>query len=252
MIGVERRADGVAVVTLDRPERHNALTLAMQRELGDALTALAADGETGCAVLTGAGDRAFSSGYDLKEMAAWDADELLASLVEREGLLSALATCELPIVAALGGVTYGAGAIIASAVDVRIGCPSTRLRFTAGAYGGANATWSLPAVVGRGLAGELLMTARTVDADEALRIGLLNRVVPDEELLEEACTTAALIAANPPAGVRAIKRLLREHEGRDAAAAFEAENHEMRTTLRPRPIRETFAGERPSHPGRST
>jgi enoyl-CoA hydratase/carnithine racemase len=240
-VRIERPESGVAVVTLDRVDQHNALTMALQQELGAALDALARDADVGCVVLTGAGERAFSSGYDLKEMADWDADALLASIVDREALLGAVATCDVPIVAALNGLAYGAGAIIASAVDVRIGCPQTSVRFTAGAYGGANATWSLPSIVGRGIAGELLMTARPVGADEALRIGLLNRVVDQDDLLGAAVDTAALIAANPPAGVRAIKRLLREHEGRTAVEAFEAENLLMRTTLRPKPIREVFA-----------
>jgi 2-(1,2-epoxy-1,2-dihydrophenyl)acetyl-CoA isomerase len=237
---IDRPEPGVVVLTLNRPERLNAVTLELQRALDATLSALAADGETRCVVLTGAGERAFCAGYDVHEMAEWSADELMLRMLEREPLVWNVAACELPLVAALNGVTYGLGAIIATAVDVRIGCPDTVWRFTSGQHGGANATWSLPALVGLGRAGELLMTGRKIDAGEAERIGLLNRVVARTELLSEAVATASAIAANPPVGMRAIKRLLREHVGHTTEQAFVAENIAMRTELRPRPISELY------------
>ena len=188
----------------------------------------------------GAGDRAFCSGYDVHEMADWSEDELLASLERREPWIWHVATTPVPVIAALNGLTYGVGAIIATAVDVRVGCPATDFRFTAGAHGGANATWTLPAIVGKGIAGEPLMTAREVGAEESKEIGLLNRVVDASELLE-LLAIARQIADNPPAGPRAIKRLLREHTGSSLADRFEAENLAMRTELRPGPISNLYA-----------
>lgn len=243
---VDRAADGVAVVTLNRPDTLNAITMELQRELDSALTQLEDEEAVRCLVLTGAGDRAFSSGYDLREMAAWSADDLLLAMIERETWIWHVATSPLPTIAALNGVTFGAGAIIASAVDIRFGCAATRLRFTAAAYGGANATWSLPSVVGRARAAELLLSAREVDAAEAEAIGLLNRVVPTDRLLDSAVELAHQIASNPPAGTRAVKRLLREHAGRSLSDRYAAENLAMRTELRPRPISELYAGGAPS------
>ncbi|WP_354700116.1 Short-chain-enoyl-CoA hydratase [Paraconexibacter sp. AEG42_29] len=238
---IDRPGDGVAVLTLNRPAQHNAVTMALQSTLDTALSELEQDPDVRAVVLTGSGERAFSAGYDLKEMADWDADELLLSLLQREEWLGHLATTPLPVVAALNGLAYGVGAIMASAADVRIGGPASVLRFTAGAHGGANATWSLPGIVGRGLAAELLMTARAIEPDEGAAIGLLNRMVAADEVLPAAVAVAAQIAANPPEGVRAIKELVRATAGRTPEEAFAAENLVMRTTLRPRPVREVYA-----------
>lgn len=232
---------GVVLLTINRPEQLNAVTMELQEELDAVLTELEADPEIRCVVITGAGERAFSAGYDVHEMADWSEDELLASLQRREPWIWHFATTPLPMIAALNGIAWGVGAIFATAVDVRIGCPGTRLRFTAGSHGGANATWSLPRLIDRGIALELLMTAREVDADEAQRIGLLNHVVERSELIDSALATARLIARNPTAGTRAIKRLVREHEGRPLEERFEAENLAMRTDLRPKPVSELYA-----------
>ena len=239
---IDRPAEGVAVLTLNRPDKLNAVTMELQERLDAALIELEADLTVRCLVLTGTGDKAFSAGYDVHEMGGWSADELVLSLLQREEWVWRVAVHPQPIVAALNGLTYGVGAIMASSVDVRIGCADTVWRFTAGQHGGANATWSLPALVGRGLAAELLMTSRKVDAAEAERIGLLDRVVSDQAaLLPTAIETAQAIAASPAAGTRAIKRLLREHVGRTVEEAFIAENIAMRTELRPRPVGELYS-----------
>jgi enoyl-CoA hydratase/carnithine racemase len=240
---LDRPAEGVALLTLNRPDRLNAITVELQRELDEALRALADDEATRCVVLTGAGERAFSAGYDLDELASWSDDELRLALSERERWLWNIAATPVPVIAALNGLAYGAGALIAAAVDVRLGCPETVLRFTAAAYGGANATWSLPALVGHARAAELLLTAREVGASEAAEMGLLHRVVAREELLDAALVTASRIASNPAAGTRAIKRLLREHVGRGLAERFEAESVVMRTELRPRAVGHDADGE---------
>jgi 2-(1,2-epoxy-1,2-dihydrophenyl)acetyl-CoA isomerase len=238
---IDRPADGVAVLTLNRPDRLNAVTMELQSQLHSALIELEVDPAVRCVVLTGAGSRAFSAGYDVHEMGTWSADALMLALLQREEWVWGVAVHPQPIVAALNGLTYGVGAIMASSVDIRIGCPETVWRFTAGQHGGANATWSLPALVGRGRAAELLMTSRKVEAAEAERIGLVDRVVSEQAaLLPAAIETAQAIASSPPAGTRAIKRLLREHVGRTVEEAFVAENIAMRTELRPRPVGELY------------
>lgn len=237
---IERVSDGVVVATLNRPGSLNAITMGLQERLDDALTTLEEDGRTRCLVLAGAGDRAFSAGYDLHEMAAWSADDLLLRLLERERWIWHFASTSLPVVAAVHGATYGAGAILASAADVRCGSTDTRFKFTAAAYGGANATWTLPALIGKAHAAELLLTAREVDAIEAAQMGLLNRVTEPGGVLDAAVAVAELIAANPPAGTQAVKRLLREHAGRGIEDRFIAENLAMRTELRPPPINDAW------------
>ena len=238
---VDRPAPGVALVTFNRPEAHNALDTGLQRILDAQLTALEADAAVRCLVFTGAGDAAFSAGYDIHELARLSPDEVTLALLQREEWMWHLASLRMPTIAAVNGVAHGAGALVACALDLRLGCERTNFRFTAGAYNGANATWSLPQLVGLGQAKELLFTSRPVGADAAGRIGLLNSVVPAPALLGEALRLAEEIAANPPEGIGEAKRLLHAGPGRGLRDRYEAENVVMRTTLRPEPMPELFA-----------
>jgi 2-(1,2-epoxy-1,2-dihydrophenyl)acetyl-CoA isomerase len=244
---VDRPVPGVALVTLNRPAAHNALDTGLQRVLDRELTALEADADVRCVVFTGAGDAAFSAGYDIHELARLSPDEVTLALLRREEWMWHFTALRLPTIAAVNGVAHGAGALVACALDLRIGCERTNFRFTAGAYGGANATWSLPQLVGLGQAKELLFTSRPVGADAALVIGLLNRVVPSAALVDEALRLAGEIAANPPEGIAETKRLLQAGPGRGLQDRYEAENVVMRTTLRPKPMPELFARFLDSH-----
>lgn len=238
---VDRTAPGVALITLDRPEAHNALDTDLQRRLDAELAALEADPAIRCLVFTGRGGAAFSAGYDIHELARLSPDEVTLALLQREEWMWRYASLRMPTIAAINGVAHGAGALLACALDIRLGCERSDFRFTAGAYNGANATWNLPLLVGLPRAKELLFTSRRVDAATAERIGLLNRVVPSAALLDEALSLAAEIAANPPGGVAETKRLLHAGPGRGLQDRYEAENVVMRTTLRPKPMPELFA-----------
>jgi len=238
---VDRPLPGVAVVTFNRPEAHNALDTGLQRLLDARLTDLEADAAVRCVVVTGAGEAAFSAGYDIHELARLSPDEVTLALLQREEWMWHLASLRMPTIAAVNGFAHGAGALVAAALDLRIGCEHTNFRFTAGAYGGANATWSLPQLVGLGQAKELLFTSRPVGGEAARRIGLLNAVVPAASLLDEALGLATEIAANPPEGITETKRLLHAGPGRALQDRYEAENVVMRTTLRPKPMPELFA-----------
>jgi enoyl-CoA hydratase/carnithine racemase len=244
---VDHVAPGVALVTLDRPETHNALDTDLQRRLDRELDALEADPAVRCVVFTGRGAAAFSAGYDIHELARLSPDEVTLALLRREEWMWRYATLRMPTIAAVNGVAHGAGALLACALDIRLGCDRAEFRFTAGAYNGANATWNLPLLVGLAQAKELLFTSRRIDAATAARIGLLNRSVPSDELLDEALALAAEIAANPPAGIAEAKRLLHAGPGKGLQDRYEAENVVMRTTLRPRPMPELFAGFLGSH-----
>jgi len=249
VVKMDRCEGGVVVLTLNRPSVLNAISLSLQKRLDELVGDVERDPSARCLVITGAGTRSFSAGYDVREMAAFSQDEMLLALLRREEMLWRLASLRLPTIAALNGLAHGAGAIIASSLDLRVGCERTSFRFTAGVHGGANATWSLPLVVGWPRAKEMLYTARSVEADEAERIGLLNSVVPEDRLLEEAVALGARVAANPPAGIQAIKHLLHSHVGRSWSDRFVAENLMMRTTLRPAPVSELYAEFLTAHPG---
>lgn len=230
---LDRLDGGVCVLTLNRPDARNAIDSRMQAALDAALRELEADAAVRAIVLTGAGDKAFSAGYDIKEFEALDEDGLLRDYLQRQDWVWNLASYSKPLIGAINGIAYGAGAIIATALDLRIGGTRTVFRYTAASYGGVNNTWHLPRVVGLAKAKEFLMTARRVEADEALQAGLLNRVVADDAVLDAAVELAAQIATHPPAGVYWHKTLLHEQFGTSCRQAFERENQVMSNQLRP-------------------
>jgi enoyl-CoA hydratase/carnithine racemase len=178
-------------------------------------------------VITGAGKQAFSAGFDIHEMAGFDGEAMQAAFRRRDPLFWRIASHRKPILTALNGVTYGAGALMAAAADLRLGCAATRFKITASTYGAANATWSLPRLVGVAKAKEILLTGRVVQAEEALAIGLLNRLAHDRPVVDAALDMAAMIAANPPEGAQAVKALVNAGLGRSLKAGFEAEHDWM-------------------------
>jgi enoyl-CoA hydratase/carnithine racemase len=203
--------DGVAVITLNRPDKLNALSFALMAELDEALTIYEGDEAVKAVVLTGAGERAFSAGADIHELAGLSGAELAERQAFRSRVHWHLATFAKPLIGAINGLAYGGAAVVSTALDIRIGCERTAFRFLAASYGRANSTWSLPLLVGLPKAKELLYTGRLVAAEEAERLGLLNQVVPSAELREAAIGMARTIAGNDARMVQGIKRLL--HEG---------------------------------------
>ena len=200
---VERRG-GVGLVTLNRPEKLNALNRELVQQLRAALTDLDADDAIGAIVLTGAGERAFSAGGDMREqVSALDAPQPAAPSAS-----SAVRACTKPVLAAIRGYCYGGGAVLAIACDIRIGGEDARIKFHGASYGLAPGGASLPRIVGEAKAKELLFTCDEVVADEAVRIGLLNQVVPSSEVVEAALAMAERIAANSPRAVRVLKETI--------------------------------------------
>ena len=212
----------VALVTLDRPERANALDPAMLVELAAAWRRIAADPEIRCAVLTGAGERVFCSGMDLR--ATIPAAQALArgervDPVDFEGLRS-VATATLagfdldtPLVCAINGHARAGGFDLMLASEIRFAVPQATFALeevALGLYPTGNASVLLARQIGWVHAHELLLTAQPIDAERALAIGLLNRIVPPAELLPTALATADAIAANAPLAVRATRAGVRE------------------------------------------
>lgn len=235
-------SDHVRVITLNRPEARNAITTAMQHELDAALRALQEDEAVRAVVLTGAGDQAFSAGYDIKELGAFDVDAMLANYEERRSLVWNVAAFPKPLIGAIKGSAHGAGAILAAALDIRVGSAQTDFRFTAAAYNGVNNTWQLPRVVGLAKALEFTMTARRIEGPEALAAGLLNHLAAPTAVLDKAVEIATQIAAHPPAGVQWHKALIHANIDRTLADAYAAENEVMITVMRPGRPDQIFGG----------
>lgn len=226
---LDRPRDGVVVLTLNRPDRLNAMTDRMFGELEDVALALGKEDALRVLVLTGSG-RAFCAGFDLA-----DADELrslspmsMLDLQERGARsLVAVRSIRVPVIAAVNGAAAGGGLALALAADIRYASPSAKFNaafvkigLSAGDLG---TSWLLPRLIGPAAAAELCYTGATMQAQEAERVGLVNRVVPDP--LAAALETAELICGNSPGGVRLSKRALQANmEITSYAAAMELEN----------------------------
>ncbi len=236
---LERAADGVALATLNRPERLNAITFRMFEEWRALCEAVDADDEVRALVVTGAG-RAFCAGLDLSEAATLGDMTVPEMMRGQETWADATAAFHLlskPVIAAVNGAAAGAGFSLALAADIRIAAPEARFNAAfvrIGLSGGdCGSSYFLPRIVGVGRAAEILLTGRFVGAEEAASIGLVNRVVPTDSLLDEALATAHLIAENSPFGVRLTKRVL--HLNVDApslTAALDVENRNQVLTTR--------------------
>lgn len=219
-----------ATLTLNRPDRLNALTFEVYDELRRAFYALSDDADVRAIVITGAG-RAFCTGGDV--------EDIIGALFERgyQGLLEftrmtcdlvlAIRKCRKPVIGALNGTVAGAGAVIATACDLRVAAESAKIAylFTRVGLSGADmgSAWMLPRIVGLAKASELLMTGDFISAEEAHRIGLYNRVVPDGEALEAARELAGKLARGPSFALEITKDSLNREASMDLQGALEAE-----------------------------
>jgi enoyl-CoA hydratase/carnithine racemase len=220
----------VAVITLDRPQKNNPLTFDTYAELRDTFRALADCADVKTVVLTGAGGN-FCSGGDVLEIIAplteRDMKGLLAFTRMTGDLVKAIRACPQPVIAAIDGVCVGAGACLAIAADLRLGTPEAKTAFLfvrvglAGCDMGACAL--LPRIIGEGRAAELLLTGRSMDAEEGLRWGFYNRLCPRERLLDQALEIAAGLAAGPTFAHMMTKTMLNQEWSMSLEAAIEAE-----------------------------
>jgi enoyl-CoA hydratase/carnithine racemase len=206
------RSEDVVILTLNRPEQLNAMSYQLSTELHDAVTRMSADDQVGCIVITGAGNRAFSAGGDIHEQREDDRRYTQAELDARNAIRARgsyeISACPKPTIGMMNGLAYGGAAVLASSLDMRVGCEHASFRFLAAAYGRINSTWTLPNQVGWPIAKELLFSGRVVEAEEAHRIGLLNHLVPCAELREKTMWLATMIAKNRRESVVGVKALL--------------------------------------------
>ena len=198
--------EGIARVTINRPDKLNALNATVIEELGDAVTRIQTDAAVRGVILTGAGQKAFVAGADISELANQGPTEGKARSLRGQDVFRSLESCGKPVIAAVNGFALGGGCELAMACHIRIaaehanfGQPEVKLGIGPG-YGG---TARLPRLVGSGRALELLLTGGMIDAVEAYRIGLVNKVVPGARLIDEAEVMLRAILENGPLAIRA-------------------------------------------------
>ena len=212
MISVERR-DEIAIVSLNRPEKLNAISRAMLRQLTDIFEHAASEKSLRAIIFTAAGDKAFSAGTDLSELVEVAADEALNVAEGGQQLCNVIENCPVPVIAAINGLAAGAGFELVLASHLRIASPTASFslpELKLGIVPGYGGTQRLAREVGRGRALEIMLTARAVDAEEALRIGLINRIAPAGASLQEALRLAQEIATLAPLAIRACLRAVTE------------------------------------------
>ena len=221
--------DGVATLTLNRPQALNAISRDLARALRDTCRVIAANSAVRAVVVTGAGTRAFCAGADLKERKGLSAAERAAHTRAIEEAVEALAAVPPPSIAAIHGYALAGGAELALACDLRVagsdatfGFPEVKI----GIFPGAGGVLRLPRLVGDGAAKDLLFTGRQIDASEAFRLGLIDRLTATGEAPRTARQLAIDIAANAPLAVRAVKRALTDSRGRPHQDARQIVNAE--------------------------
>jgi 2-(1,2-epoxy-1,2-dihydrophenyl)acetyl-CoA isomerase len=225
---IETVEDGIATLTLNRPENLNALSDDIRVGLRDAFRRLGADNAIGCIVLTGAG-RGFCAGGDVKTMGSRSAkvfEERAAGILQSARVPMLMHETPKPIIGMINGVAVGAGLGMAAACDIRIAARSARFGagfIKIGLSGDWGATWSLTRLVGTAKAREMFFTGDLIDADEAARIGLVNKVVDDRELLATTMAMAKRIASMPHLALGYTKKNLATAEVGDFATSIDME-----------------------------
>jgi enoyl-CoA hydratase len=218
--------EGIAVVTMNRPQALNAFNTEQLDLLGVAFHAFSQDRSVRVVILTGAGDRAFAAGADIKEMVDLTPADGLVFGRKGQSLTRAVELLPQPVIAAVNGYAFGGGCELAIACDIRLASENARFaqpEVSLGIPPGWGGTQRLPRLVGPGLAAEMIYTGRQVHAEEAHRIGLVNAVYPLDQLMSAAREMAAQIARNSPAAVRASKNLIGLVFTGDQAAGLAAE-----------------------------
>jgi enoyl-CoA hydratase len=227
-------ADGVATITLNRPDVHNAMNERMREELTACFGELSASDDARVIVVTGAGERAFSAGADIREFVAPQVPTRFRESRKRVDFRSVMDRCPQPIIAAIRGYAFGGGLELALACDLRIAGEDARLGLTEidlAIIPGGGGTQRLPRLVGRGRALEMILSGARIDAREALRIGLVERVVPAAEVLASALELAKTLAAKAPVALRYAKEAVVKGLELPLADGLRLE-HDLATLLR--------------------
>ena len=206
------REDRIAIITLNRPQVLNALSQATVDELDAAIDELGADEGVRAIIITGAGEKAFAAGADIKELHDLSSANQAAEFIgRRHRFLFKLAKLPKPVIAALNGYALGGGCELAMACDIRIAAETARLgqpEINVGMIPGTGGTQRMLRLVGPGMAKYLILTGDHISAEEALRVGLVEKVVPLEKLMDEAKALSAKLAAKPPMAIALAKQAI--------------------------------------------
>jgi methylglutaconyl-CoA hydratase len=208
---IDRRDDGIVIITINRPDRRNALdrpTLAAGRDL---IRDIHYEKSVRVLIVTGAGDKAFCSGADLKERDRMTMVEVRQYIQYIRDTFTEVENLPIPVIAAINGVSMGGGTELALACDLRVMDPRAKIALNETSLGiipGGGGTVRLPRLVGRGRAKDIILTARWVDAEEALAIGLVNRISPEGKALETAIEVAKMILDNGPVAITQAKYVI--------------------------------------------
>jgi enoyl-CoA hydratase/carnithine racemase len=224
---LSREEEGILTLTLNRPEVMNSLNFELLHRLRDQVDQVRHRRDIRVIVITGAGEKAFCSGADLKERAGLPPEKVKEFIFTIRNLFTAIEQLGMPVIAAVNGVALGGGTELALACDIRIastaatlGLTETRLAIIPGAGG----TQRLPRLIGRGKAKELIFTGRRVESTEALQIGLVNRVVPPEALMDECRRMAAMICETGPVAIEQAKYAINHGLETDLATGLAIES----------------------------
>jgi methylglutaconyl-CoA hydratase len=231
---VTKSQDGIAVITLNRPEAANALSLEMLEAFQKALDEIKYDKSVRCVIITGAGEKAFCAGADLKERAGMDTVQVRKTVALIRGNINAIEALPQPVIAAINGVAFGGGTELALACDIRIASETAKMGLTETSLGiipGAGGTQRLPRLVGKGRAKELIFTARRIDAWEAREIGLVEHVASSHSLLEKAQEIASQIVRNGPIAVAQAKFAIDKGYDVDLATGLAIEQNAYEITI---------------------
>lgn len=245
-----RDAQGpVALLTLNRPDVLNAWHTAMRSELMEALNAVETDGAVGAVVLTGAGDRAFGAGQDLNETKTFDPDRAEEWMGEWDRLYDRIRSLSKPLVVALNGLAAGSAFQVALLGDIRIGHPGVTMGQPEINSGIASVTgpWIMKEMLGLARTVDLTLTGRMMTAEECQAIGLINRIVPEEQVLPAAMALATELASKPPIAMRLNKARFREvteASFRECIAAGIRTQRQAYATGEPARMMEQFLAER--------
>ncbi len=225
---IYEKKDNIGVMTVNRPDKLNALSNELTEELQHLLDEIEKDVDLRVVVITGAGDKAFVAGADINELVERDALKGRDVSRFRQALFARIENLPVPVIAAVNGYALGGGLELALACNIRIasekaqfGAPEVKL----GIIPGDGGTQRLPRLVGLGRAMELILTGDFIDAQEAHRIGLVNRVVPPDELMESVMTLAKKIALRPPLAVKYAKEAVNRSQEGDTASGYALESY---------------------------
>ncbi|GAB3796762.1 enoyl-CoA hydratase [Virgibacillus kimchii] len=234
LVDYRKTDDHIALITLNRPEAANAMSTSLLDELGEAVREIDADQSVYCAIITGAGEKAFCAGADLKERKGMTESQVIEAVKYIGATVTLVEKVKVPVIAAMNGVAFGGGLELALACDIRIAGKNVKMGLTETSLAiipGAGGTQRLPRLIGSGQAKRLIYTASAIQADEALSLGLIEEIAEHDSVLESALKTANKIAGNGPIALKQAKTAINNGLQADITTGLELEHLAYKETI---------------------